>query len=107
MRAGRQCDAGPLGEARHARETLTLLGGIVTCEEHGSICVGGTATHAAIYVAAGPGKCHVSIKRSTAHQLVIEVLMRQLARTPRSCSRSGTTPTAHRRSPSSDSAART
>ena len=68
----------PLGETRHARETLTLLGGIITCEEHGSVCVGGTATHAATYVAAGPGKCHVSSKRSTADQLVTEVLMRRL-----------------------------
>jgi hypothetical protein len=70
----------PRGEARRPRKTLTLLGGILTCEEHGWVCWGGSATHAATYVAGGPGKCHVSIKRSAADGFVTAVLLRRLSR---------------------------
>jgi len=70
----------PRGESRRPRETLTLLGGIMTCDEHGWVCVGGSATHAATYVAGGPGKCHVSIKRAAADDLVTTVVLRRLAR---------------------------
>ncbi len=59
---------------------MTLLGGILTCAEHGWVCVGSSATHAAVYVAGGPGKCYVSIKRSAADELVTEVVLRRLAR---------------------------
>jgi hypothetical protein len=41
---------------------------------------GGSATHAATYVAGGPAKCHVSIKRSAANDFVTTVLLRRLAR---------------------------
>lgn len=69
----------PRGEARRPREKLTLLGGIMTCAEHGWVCQGGSAAHAATYVASGPSRCHVSITRAAADQLVTEVLMRRLA----------------------------
>ncbi len=52
----------------------------MTCDEHGWVCWGGSATHAATYVAAGPGKCHGSIKRSAADDFVTTVLLRRLAR---------------------------
>lgn len=68
----------PRGEARRPREKLTLLGGIMRCDEHGHTCFGGSAAHAATYVAAGPGRCNVSITRAAADLLVTEVVLRRL-----------------------------
>lgn len=68
----------PRGEARRPREKLTLLGGIMRCDEHGHTCYGGSAAHAATYVAAGPGRCNVSITRAAADALVTEVVLRRL-----------------------------
>jgi DNA invertase Pin-like site-specific DNA recombinase len=70
----------PRGESRRPRETLTLLGGIMTCAEHGHVCFGGSAAHAAVYVAAGPGRCHVSITRAAADELVTAVVLPRLSR---------------------------
>ncbi len=42
--------------------------------------MGGSATQAATYVAGGPGGCHVSIKRSAADALVVDVVLRRLIR---------------------------
>ncbi len=44
----------PRGEARRPREKLTLLGGILTCAEHGDLLWGGGKIHAAIYVPGAP-----------------------------------------------------
>lgn len=68
----------PRGEARRPREKLTLLGGLLTCAEHGHKCVGTSATHGQLYGAGQPGQCHVSIKRAAADDLVTEVLLRRL-----------------------------
>lgn len=68
----------PRGEARRPREKLTLLGGIMKCDEHGHTCFGGSAAHAATYVAAGPGRCNVSITRAAADLLVTELVLRRL-----------------------------
>lgn len=68
----------PRGETRRPREKLTLLGGIMKCDEHGHTCFGGSAAHAATYVAAGPGRCNVSITRGAADLLVTEIVLRRL-----------------------------
>ena len=68
----------PRGEKRRPRESLSLLGGIMTCAEHGQVCYGGSAAHAATYVAAGPGACHVSITRRAADGFLTELLLRRL-----------------------------
>lgn len=48
------------------------------CDEHGHTCFGGSAAHAATYVAAGPGRCNVSITRAAADLLVTEIVLRRL-----------------------------
>ncbi|SDN38465.1 recombinase family protein [Geodermatophilus sp. DSM 45219] len=70
----------PRGESRRPREKLTLLGGILRCAEHGHVCFGGSAAHAPTYVAAGPGRCNVSITRAAADELVSAVVLARLAR---------------------------
>lgn len=70
----------PRGESRRPREKLTLLGGILTCDEHGHVCFGGSAAHASTYVAAGPGRCNVSITRAAADTFVTRVVMERLRR---------------------------
>ncbi|MDP9434341.1 MAG: recombinase family protein [Actinomycetota bacterium] len=50
----------PRGESRRPREKLTLLGGIMTCAQHGSVCVGGSAAHASTYVVGG--RPHMSLR---------------------------------------------
>lgn len=70
----------PRGETRRPRERLTLLGGIMACDEHGHTCFGGSAAHAATYVAAGAGRCNVSITRDAADNFVTEVILRRLER---------------------------
>jgi DNA invertase Pin-like site-specific DNA recombinase len=70
----------PRGETRRPREQLTLLGGLLSCAEHGHVCFGGSAEHAPIYVAAGPGRCHVSITRAAADDLVTAVVLVRLGR---------------------------
>lgn len=70
----------PRGETRRPRETLTLLGGIMTCAEHGHVCFGGSAAHAPVYVAAGPGRCNVSITRAAADELITAVIIARLQR---------------------------
>jgi len=68
----------PRGEARRPREKLTLLGGLLTCAEHGHRCVGSSAAHAPVYGASLPGQCHISIKRASADDLVTEVVLQRL-----------------------------
>ncbi len=68
----------PRGESRRPREKLTLLGGLITCAEHGHTCVGGGAAHAATYVAAGPGLCNVSITRRAADDFITKLALRRL-----------------------------
>ena len=68
----------PRGETRRPREKLTLLGGLLTCLEHGHKCVGSSAMHGAIYSAGLPGQCHISIKRSMADGVVTELVLSRL-----------------------------
>lgn len=70
----------PRGEARRPREVLTLLGGLMTCAEHGYTCAGGSAAHAATYVASGPGLCHVSITRRAADEFITDLVLRRLGK---------------------------
>jgi hypothetical protein len=70
----------PRGETRRPRESLTLLGGILTCAEHDHVCFGGSAVHAPVYVAAGPGRCNVSITRAAADSLITGVVLARLGR---------------------------
>lgn len=70
----------PRGETRRPREKLTLLGGILTCAEHGHVCFGGSAEHSPVYVANGPGRCYVSITRAAADELVTAVVINRLSR---------------------------
>lgn len=69
----------PRGEQRRPREKLTLLGGILRCVEHGHVCVGGSSSHAATYVAGMPSQCFVSITRAAADSVVEEVVLARLA----------------------------
>lgn len=68
----------PKGEACRPRQSLSLLGGMLTCAEHGFTCVGGSATHGRTYVAGSPGQCHVSILRSAADEFVSAVVLKRL-----------------------------
>ncbi len=69
----------PRGEARRPREKLTLLGGILTCAEHGDLLWGGGKIHAAIYVPGAPGgRCHVSITRSAADEFIAQLVIARL-----------------------------
>lgn len=70
----------PRGESRRPREKLTLLGGIMTCDDHGFTCFGSSAAHAATYAATGAGCCNVSITRAAADAFVTELLLRRLER---------------------------
>ena len=69
----------PRGEARRPREKLTLLGGILTCAEHGDLLWGGGKIHAAIYVPGAPGGCcHVSITRAAADEFIAQLVIARL-----------------------------
>ena len=69
----------PRGELRRPREKLTLLGGTLTCAEHGDVLWGGGKAHAAIYVPGAPGlSCHVSITRAAADDLVERLILSRL-----------------------------
>lgn len=68
----------PRGETRRPREKLTLLGGLLECQEHNCRCFGSSASHAAIYCAGAPGQCHISIKRSTADDVVTQLVFARL-----------------------------
>jgi DNA invertase Pin-like site-specific DNA recombinase len=70
----------PRGASRRPREKLSLLGGILRCEAHGYVCVGGSASHAATYVAGMPGQCFVSITRDAADLAVTELVVARLNR---------------------------
>lgn len=70
----------PRGETRRPREKLTLLGGLLTCAEHGHVCFGGSAEHSPVYVANGPGRCYVSITRAAADDLITAVVINRLSR---------------------------
>ena len=50
----------------------------MSCAEHGHIYFGDSATHAPIYVAAGASRCHVSISRTAADQLVRALVVARL-----------------------------
>ncbi len=52
----------PRGERRRPRETLTLLGGLVICDEHDHPCYGASRSDGQVY-AAGSAKCYVGISR--------------------------------------------
>ena len=69
----------PRGEARRPREKLTLLGGILACQEHGDILWGGGKVHAAVYIPGAPGlNCHVSITRAAADHFVERLVIARL-----------------------------
>ena len=70
----------PKGEARRPRDKLTLLGGILTCQEHGSKCYGGSAGNTGIYVAGVPGRCFVSMSRRAADGAITHVVVERLGR---------------------------
>ena len=70
----------PRGEARRPREQLTLLGGILTCDEHGHVCYGGSAETTPTYVASQPGHCFVSVARAAADDIVTRVVIERLCR---------------------------
>ena len=61
--------------------TATLLGGILTCAEHGDVLWGGGRAHAAVYVPGAPGlNCHVSITRAAADDMVEQLVLGRLRR---------------------------
>jgi site-specific DNA recombinase len=76
--AGASLQRRPRGEARRPRETLTLLGGILLCQDHGHRCVGTSAAHAATYSSSVVGVCSVSITRAAADDLVQRLVVGRL-----------------------------
>lgn len=68
------------GEKRRPREKLTLLGGILRCDEHGHICVGGGDAHSRTYQANGPGMCYVRTIRAPIDEYVKAVIVERLSR---------------------------
>jgi site-specific DNA recombinase len=76
--AGASLRRRPRGETRRPRDKLTLLGGMLTCHEHGSRCYGGSAGSTGIYVAAVPGRCFVSMSRRGADEAITHVVLERL-----------------------------
>ena len=69
----------PRGERRRPRETLTLLGGLIVCAEHGFPCYGASRDYAPVY-AAGSASCYVGIPREPVDQLVQDLVIARLQR---------------------------
>jgi len=69
----------PRGERRRPRQSLTLLGGLLVCDEYGGPCYGSWATHAPIYQAPPPGPCLVSVVRHAADELIVKMVLGRLA----------------------------
>ena len=70
----------PRGEARRPRESLTLLGGLLRCAEHGQLCYGGGSSHSRIYAGGAPGSCYIRIPRQPADDYTGEVVVDRLTR---------------------------
>jgi site-specific DNA recombinase len=68
----------PRGESRRPREKLSLLGGLLRCDVHGHVCLGGSAAHASTYVAGAPGQCFVSITREAADLAATQLVLARL-----------------------------
>jgi len=78
-RATRAALAGrPRGESRRPRETLTLLGSILRCAEHGHPCYGGGDKYGRIYQAQVRGVCAVRITRPATDDLVRRIVVARL-----------------------------
>jgi site-specific DNA recombinase len=71
----------PRGDRRRPRESLTLLGGILTCHEHDRPCYGSWASHAPIYQVLSPGVCSVSVVRHAADELIGRLVVARLGDT--------------------------
>jgi hypothetical protein len=70
--------ARPRGEMRRPRETLTLLGGLLRCDEHEQVCFGGGTDAGRVYAAQAAGRCYVRIPRPPADDLMREVVVARL-----------------------------
>jgi DNA invertase Pin-like site-specific DNA recombinase len=70
----------PRGETRRPRETLTLLGGIMQCQEHKQNVFGGGTDYSRTYSAAAPGICHVTIGREPVDEFIRTVIVTRLLR---------------------------
>ncbi|HSP39651.1 MAG TPA: recombinase family protein, partial [Frankiaceae bacterium] len=69
----------PRGERRRPRETLTLLGGLLVCDEHGFPCYGGSRSDGPVY-AAGAATCYVGISRPPVDALIRDLVVSRLQR---------------------------
>lgn len=70
----------PRGESKRPREKLTLLGGLLVCDQHDFSLYGASALHAPTYQAAGPGLCYVAITRAAADDYVRALVLGRLGR---------------------------
>lgn len=71
----------PRGEVSRPRQRLSLLGGLLTCHEHGCPCfAAGQVGVTRLYSAAVAGRCFVSISRTAADHIVTNIVLERLRR---------------------------
>jgi len=68
----------PCGERSRPREVLSLLGGILTCDEHGTTCFAATRGTMKLYGASAPGRCFVSMSRRAADEIITNLVIERL-----------------------------
>lgn len=70
----------PRGELRRPREKLTLLGGLIRCDEHDCVCYGGGTDYGQSYQSNAPGLCYITIPRPPVDDFVTAVVIERLSR---------------------------
>lgn len=70
----------PRGERSRPRQTLSLLGGLLACAEHGHPCFAATRGADVLYQARVPGQCFVGVSRNSADDLITSLVVQRLRR---------------------------
>lgn len=68
----------PRGERSRPRDVLSLLGGILTCDEHETTCFAGGNGATRLYGSSVPGRCFVSMSRGAADAVVTHLVIERL-----------------------------
>jgi len=68
----------PRSEWSRPRDSLSLLGGILTCDEHGTTCFAGSTGPTRTYGSVVPGRCFVSMSRRAADAIVTNLVIERL-----------------------------
>ena len=70
----------PRAETSRPRQSLSLLGGILRCADHGYPCFASARGEQAVYRAGVPGLCHVGSARHSTDAFITDLVVRRLRR---------------------------